>query len=47
MDKMTMAVFDSMKARLEKLASEVKADYDARSSKLSQAWKLTKEALAV
>ncbi len=36
-----------MKARLEKRAAEVKADYDARSSKLSQAWKLTKEALTV
>ncbi|HXY37865.1 MAG TPA: DUF1269 domain-containing protein [Planctomycetaceae bacterium] len=36
-----------MKVRLENRAAEVKADYDARSSKLSQAWQLTKEALRV
>jgi len=36
-----------MKARLEKRAAEVKADFDARSVKLSQAWQLTKEALKV
>jgi len=36
-----------MKARFEKRAAEVKADCDARSSKLSEAWRLTKEALKV
>ena len=33
------------KAKIEQRISEVRADYDARSAKLSQAWELTKEAL--
>lgn len=34
------------KARIEKRIAAVKADFEARSRKLSQAWTLTKEALA-
>jgi uncharacterized membrane protein len=34
------------KARIEKRMAEAKADFDVRSRKLSQAWELTKEALA-
>jgi uncharacterized membrane protein len=34
------------KARIEKRIADTKADFQARSHKLNQAWKLTKEALA-
>lgn len=34
------------KARIEKRIAQAKADFEARSKKLSQAWTLTKEALA-
>ena len=36
---------DRRKAQIEKRTAEVKADYEARSAKLAQARKLTKEAL--
>ena len=34
------------KARIEKRVADTKADFEVRSKKLNQAWKLTKEALA-
>ncbi|MDP3342231.1 DUF1269 domain-containing protein [Frigidibacter sp.] len=37
---------DRTKARIEKRIAAAKADLDARSAKLNQAWSLTKEALA-
>jgi uncharacterized membrane protein len=37
---------DRAKARIEKRIAEARADFQARSNKLEQAWKLTKEALA-
>lgn len=37
---------DRAKARIQKRIAEIKADYEARSKKLNQAWTLAKEALA-
>lgn len=37
---------DRAKARIQKRTAAVKADFDVRSKKLNEAWKLTKEALA-
>jgi uncharacterized membrane protein len=37
---------DRAKARIDKRIATAKADFDVRSKKLNQAWKLTKEALA-
>ena len=34
------------KAKMEKRKAELEAEYSARSEKLDQAWKLTKQALA-
>jgi hypothetical protein len=34
------------KARIERRIADAKADFEARSKKLSQAWALTREALA-
>jgi hypothetical protein len=34
------------KARIEKRIADAKADFGVRSTKLSQAWTLTKEAIA-
>jgi uncharacterized membrane protein len=37
---------DRAKARIEKRIADARADFEVRSKKLNQAWKLTKEALA-
>jgi uncharacterized membrane protein len=37
---------DRAKARIDKRIADARADFDVRSRKLNQAWKLTKEALA-